>query len=857
MKKQIKNALAALTLINCFSLSAFSQDKTSLQNKSTTSEQNWLNVSNSPKCAADMGKPSDSIFITATLRNTGIMLNNLAKQTGQDPANFVGNGLKFYKMKLNILAQTIIDGMNYGTLGFVTKESDVLNQWAKLNETSNTKSFFNTSTCSQVNEINSYYSNLFLRGINADTLTQLAEKFSEAKSPLNCDSSNIKNDLDLYPVFNYNLKIADQKKWEHSGFDFWSSFKIYLSWSWRNSKNSLITSHPMNKMSMLAPMEEQVLLLSNGCKSIERPECNSDFLSSAELRNLFTTDRSKLELSGSSLEMKDLIMDNNDKTDSKIKETLAKNSGDQTWIKEFQKSYLGFSSKNIENLYTANKLFSSLMTQKNKIQINSDLVTEMSKPENLEEANYLCSEHRMLTQEQPLNVYKFDLDNLKANSSKLDQYLKYGMTVSDMLKAHSDISSSITAACNIVDKNLKTVVQQNWNNYRPWYQNFLSRYQIIKAAIEVEKQDASVTAFIDHRPLTYLKDQCTSAIDCHRKMTESIVYLNKLLIHSRTFLRAELQSAPLFNERAEKVACGMYDPFEASRLNKKKLVADIASSLLFGWTSLPIYLDINFKPKELISFNKLMQDGKIKFDAEFDKNQMTKTISLNLGSFVNVPCAINISETGVDLSETNSNYVFKGLGVNACKGKKSETTESPTGSIDVFKKNPESDLQVCGQCSLNFEKIATTNMLNVYAPLRFVLRLAQSLMRYQNVKNDDTINPREFNISTKSLVETYKKNDNRIPEACVPMLARGLSCQSNICEALAVKEFEIKSGLEVENIELGRSQSESGSTDDYDSAWIRVKGCGDKQIRMTFRCSGQGDSFWMPVSAREYKQCVK
>jgi hypothetical protein len=148
-------------------------------------------------------------------------------------------------------------------------------------------------------------------------------------------------------------------------------------------------------------------------------------------------------------------------------------------------------------------------------------------------------------------------------------------------------------------------------------------------------------------------------------------------------------------------------------------------------------------------------------------------------------------------------------------------------------------------------------MLNVYAPLRFVLRLAQSLMRYQNVKNDDTINPREFNISTKSLVETYKKNNNRIPETCVPMLARGLSCQSNICEALAVKEFEIKSGLEVENIELGRAQFESGSNNDYDSAWIRVKGCGDKQIRMTFRCSGQGDSFWMPVSAREYKQCVQ
>ena len=88
------------------------------------------------------------------------------------------------------------------------------------------------------------------------------------------------------------------------------------------------------------------------------------------------------------------------------------------------------------------------------------------------------------------------------------------------------------------------------------------------------------------------------------------------------------------------------------------------------------------------------------------------------------------------------------------------------------------------------------------------------------------------------------------------MLSRGLSCQSNICEALAVKEFEIKSGLEVENIELGQSQIEGASQEQYDSAWVRVKGCGNKQLRMTFRCSGNGDRFWMPVNEREYKQCL-
>ena len=817
-------------------------------------DPNYLTIQNTPKCASDMSKPADSLFLAASLRNTGIILNNLAKQTDKNPSQFVGEGLKFYKIKLITLTQLVLQGMNSGQLPNVRTNEEAVVQLSKWNKNTSSKSYFSQMKCYQVNEINTYYSHLFLRGVNQDTLNQLAQKFSEAQSPLTCEPQQIKNDLDLYPVFNFDLKIVDSKLWDQVGFDFWASFKIYLSAAWRSNIAPEISQNPMNRYTLLAPLEEQLLILSNGCKNIERPQCNSDFLSSAELRNLFTTDRSKLELTSSSLEMKDLIFDNNDQTDTSIKQNLAQKSGDQSWIKDFQKAYMGFSTKQIDNLYFANKLFSSALTQKNFSQLAHDLVTEIKNPNNLEEAHYLCMEHRLLMHEQPLNVYQFDLANLKANSSKLDQYLKYGMTVTDIYASFEKMSTQITQACNQLDSQQIKESENKWNNYRPWYKNFLSRYQLIKAAMEVEKQENSPETFIDSRPKTYLKDLCVNAIDCHRSFTESITQVNKLLIHSRTFLRTDIQSSPVFAERAEKVACGMYDPFEASRLNKKKLIADLASSVLFGWTSLPIYLDVNFKPKELVSFNKLMENGHIRFDTEFDKNQITKTISLSLGSFINVPCAINISEVGDDISNAASNYIYKGLSVSACKGQRTESMSSPTGSIDVFKKSPDSDYQVCGQCSLNFEKVSTLNVVNTFAPLRFILRLTQSLMRYQNVKNDDTINPREFNISMKSLLETYKKNNNNIPNSCVPYLARGLSCQSNMCEALAVKEFEIKSGLEVDQIQLTKNMDTG--TDQYDAAWVKVKGC-KKELRMTFRCSGQGDSFWMPVSQREYKQCLE
>ncbi len=845
MNKHVLKTVLCAFAINCLSLTSMADN--------LSAEQNWLRIGNSPQCAVDMKQPTDSIFVTAALKDYGSILVDLAKKSNLDPGLFAGEGLKFYKTKMTTLAQIIIDGLNNGTLNLITQKSQAQNEWLKLNESAGSNKYFEKTNCTQVNEINSYYSPLFLRGLNKEVLTEMAEKFIVAKTQTNCDVKNIKNDLDLYPVYNYDLKITDQKKWQTNGFEFWTSFKIYFSYAWRNSKNAMIINHPMNKWTLVSPMEEQILLLSNGCKSIERPECNSDFLSSAELRNLFTTDRSKLELTSSTLEMKDLIMDNNDKTDQRIQDNMKIKSGDQKWISDFQKSYLGFSTNQIDNLFKANKLFSSMTAQKNNLQISQDLTIEMSRPENFEEAHYLCTEHRLLTQEQPLNVYKFDLDNLKTNGSKMDGYLKFGMTVSDILTSYTESSRLLTSLCEKLDQNQKNQSDYKWNNYRPWYKSFLSRYQIITAAIEVEKQESPPETLIDLRPMAYLKDQCATAIDCHRKMTESIVHLNKLLIHSRTFLRSDIQSPPLFNERAEKIACGMYDPFEVSRLNKKNLIAGGATALAFGFTNLPIYLDIQYKPKELISFNKLVQDRQIKFDPQFSKDKISKTISLSLGSFINVPCSVSISETDANLSDVNSSYVFRGLGINTCQAKKNQTIESPTGAIDVFKKDPKSDMQVCGQCTLNFEKISILDSFKNFWILRPFIIIADKLIKYQSIKNDDTINPRQFNVSTKYLLETYKKNNNTIPEKCVPMLSRGLSCQSNICESLAVKEFEIKSGLSVENIELGKSKIESG-TDSFDSAWISVKGC-DKKMKMTLNCSGNGDSFWMPVAEREYKQC--
>jgi len=821
------------------------------------SQEDWLQISNAPQCAADMSEPTQSVFLAVSFRDTALILKELAPQIQQDPMTFIQNGNKAFKIKLNLLTEKIIRGLDSGLLPMITTKDQALIQksWeAYKSAATSSEQTIEDLRCYQVNDINSYYSHLFIRGVNQSTLTELAKQYKDNKSRINgCTNENIEANTDFYPVFNYDFKIKDAKKWKQVGFDFWAAYKIYLSWAWRNEQGLDLQNQVYNKIFKSVPIEEQVVILSNGCKGLTRPECNSDFLSSTELRTLFTLDRKKLDLTSSTLEMRDNIMDNNDSVDEKAQQQLAVQSAENKWVRSFQKSYLGFTQAHKDKLYEANKLMSSLTAQVGVRRFNQDLMLSLKDKSQSENLYYLCSEARLLGQEKPLSIFKFDLDFMRQQGSKLNAMLKFGLTVEEMIALYENISPQLTEVCTQFDQSLRdgNLVQENWGQYRAWYKNYLSRYKILQAAIENDEEKTEAVV-VETAPQTYVKDLCANAADCARKVIEGVVNINKVLLHSKTFFRTEFVQAPLFNERAEKVACGLYDPWEAGRLNHKKLLADVGSSLLFGWTSLPIYLDINFKPKELVSMSKLIEDGHVKFDVGFEKNQIQKSISLNFGSFLNVPCSIQLSQTK-NLQSGNAPYVFSGLSVSACKGQKYDHLSSPQQQIDSFKKTPETDRSVCGQCVINFSQVVPIVAKNSFAPLRFLIRLAESLIRYNTAKNDDTINPRQFNINTKYLVQTYDKY-NMIPEQCVSMLTRGLRCQSNMCEALAVKEFEMKTGLEVDSVSLTENM-DSVSFGTYDNAYFKVKGC-SKEISVPMHCQGNGSIFYMmSVSKRSLKSC--
>ncbi len=812
---------------------------------SQTESNSWLTISNSAQCSAEMAKPAESIFISGNYRNLGILLNNLAKQTSQDQTSFIGEGLRYNKIKLAQLSQIILSGLLNQKLPYLNEDNLAKSNWDQLDFSKEIKNV----ECLQVSEVNTYYSNLFLREVNADKLTQIAKLNLNRKNQINCDDNNIKNNLDLYPIFNFNIKSSEPQKWQKDGFVFWNSFKKYLSSAWRNPRLKNLLDSPYHKISLLIPVEEQLLILSNGCRSIEKPECQSDYLSSAELRTLFTTDRKKLEMTGSTLEMKDQILKNDTEMEDNISSQITKKSDNNQWIKDFQKSYLGFTSNNIDKLFSANQLYSSVLSQKSYQLLNQDLEFEINDLKNSESAFYLCMEHRILTQSEPYSLFKTDIENMQSNYQQIDGVLKYGLKANEIIKAFNEISPKITKLCNQYDsqiaKNKKPT--DNWTNYRPWYKRFISRYKLT-SEMETFKQNSGSDS-------TYVLGLCANSIDCHRKMIESFTDLNKLLLHSKIFLKTQFVSAPLFNENAEKFACGVYDPWESSRLNKKKLTADIASSLLFGWSALPIYLDVNYSKKELVSFNKLVENGHVQFDLEFSKNEVRKSLAVNFGNLLGAPCAIQISEVETNLSEVNNRYVFKGISANACKGSSKKITTSLDGSADSFQRNDKNNKQICGQCSINFEKAPLLlGALGSFTPVGFVIRLASSLIRFNNFRNDQIANPTEFNLNTDYIVDAYVKNNNRIPENCVPMLSRGLSCRSNMCESLVVKEYEQTTGLKVDQIHLVEEPDYLNTKQsNYKSAEIKNKNS-DHVYKVPITCDKQANFFNMTMDKKLIQQ---
>jgi len=823
-----------------------------VQNKYSQNET--FEISNSAQCSVEMNLPARSIFISSNFINYAVTLNNLKKQLNQD-STFVYNGLRFQKNKLSVLSTSIINHLLNRSLPFVKTKADaektLKNTRINLTETPNFVDCFIADNLQLNNP------EVYLRSLNSTNLSKLAQDIILAKKQASCFTKNPANELDLYPIINLKLNLEHIKNWDQFGFDFWISFKIYLSLLWIDESYTEFSKNSYNKISLLIPIEEQILLNSDGCHSISRPECNSDYLSSAELRTLFSPIRNFEKLSSQSLQMSESFKYNQVNIETNIDQMLQTELKDNKLITAFQKTQVDLSLAITNALFEASEIYSKVFAQKNIKMISDDLQSDLNQTTNLEEEHYLCLEYRLISEGQE-KLFKMDMELLQQNAQEFDSYMKYGMNVSTLLTYFDSLNKVLKPFCQNVDekqKNIKKVMDIPWSNFRPWFIDYMKEFKAIYQDITNEKNKFALQRLTEIKDNNYVNGICSSAADCSRTLISQIAELYRLSLHKKSFLKTSVISTNLFNENSEKTACKYFDPFEASRNNQKKLLADIGSSILFGWTALPVMFDINFKSKKPISFNKLVSDGTIKFETEFDQGSIQKSLALNFGALLDIPCYMNYSETGHNIDTANQqSFIFQGISVEKCSSQKTENSVSKGTLIDSLSTNKSKDYNLCGKCMINITTASTLKSLqngNIFSPLRFAIKLIQSITRYSAIEKDNFINPRKFTIDKNFLTEAYIKNNYKIPERCIPMLSKGLPCEENICSALTVKAFEKQTGFKVKAISMIPSNQQSlENQKNYSQAWIKTHSHKD-EIPVRLSCNENTEYFNMKITSSE------
>jgi len=838
------NVIALLILIICNSLNVFADTQYSPMSQNET-----YFVSNSAQCAADMKNPAKSFFILNNLLPYGVMLNNLKNKLKYTDDELILNGVKHYNRKLTHLTSLIIDKLISNQVPYVKTASDVL-KYKHLFNLNFSENLNYKTDCKHIKDMTNETPQVYLREVNKQILEKIAdhEFKNQTKNKKSCSNSINNAAFDLYPIYNFDFRSLTDSNWNKTGFMFWDSFKIYLSILWKNHEIENFKNDPYEKLTLMIPIEDLIIINSDGCESISRPECKSDFLSATEMRTLLSKNRTYLKMTDNSLQMKENIFYTNHKMESHIQSQLQYNNTENDLIQNLLNTFLGFKNESVKVLNTTVELFSAVLSKHSENKIIQDLNKQLSSRQNFEELHYMCSEMRLLKQ----GFFKIEDNLLKKSTQVFDLQIKTEYKPSQAVAAFDTLSKQVISFCDELDQvQIRENIQinSNWSNYKDWYLNFLKSYKSFKQDIEKENDLARFQTLEQLNDNSYVQNICSSAADCIRQMTEIMASLNKLAIHKNTFLSKEITTSNLFNENAEKVACDIYDPFEISKNNQKKLIYDIASSALFGYSSLPVFFDVNFKPKEIKSFNKRLDDNEIKFDVEMDNSQLKSSLALNFGALLDVPCAVSFSETTDNFMPLNSGYIFNGISVGACTSQKKESRENISSSIDSFKRAGQSAGKTCFECSINFVSISTIKSLNIFSPLRFLIKLIDSLIRYDNVKNSEVLNPKEYQVNKKILLETYLKHNKTIPNECVDTLKIGLPCAKNFCEAMAIREFEKQTGRKVTEISLVstnnyRSQTQS---DAYAGAWIKADNI--KELNFKFICQNSRKFFKTNESA--------
>ncbi|MFT6067857.1 MAG: hypothetical protein ACJAT2_001200 [Bacteriovoracaceae bacterium] len=864
---------------------------------------NNMRFTNRARCALDSKKPTQSAFVMVTNIDAARSLYRLAKATNQDSSTVVKKGIRRFRYSVVQLLELIhrrLMNRELPLLSSNSTENHVPRKYKKLMEScrsdeycdeldqyiqkiwkiSSNDSLNNIEKVLKYYDVDNYHSkesfldpkdfedkkvntklschylkkfsplqaHLYGTKPNKKAMTQIAEAAYKSDEMLaRCDDFDSQENL---KVAGYQIEFTGlkDKKWNEQGFDYWNSLKLYFSWAWRNAPEMEQIAFPFGEVFPAIAIEEAVMLVPNGCKSITVPECDGDYLALNAMREFAKKDMRKKKITLDVLSelpegpQQDLLDDtftdvNNDILD------LVKQPDASAWINNFQTNLSGTRSLMKNKLIKAvtfldiakanlnkkklikklNQQFSIFKTAEGRSSVeNTDLKNELF---------YLCAEFNF-SHHKDFSFLRGNLDIL-SKTTLIDGITK-GLSKNSTkayFEYYTEIAEAITTQCSSLEQ------REIWNDefelekqgYSSWYiekiyeDKYKSTLEIkAKEYLAIAKPELAYGQYSESKDFNDVL--CASPAHCARKVLGSIVDLFSTSQYANTFysLDQALKSPALFNPYAERTSCKIYDPWYKSRAIIFNLFADLGQAALSLTTPGAIYSSFNLKPGRVVSFRQLVEEGKIEYDTRMDSGGVQASLVADFGPLLGVPCAISYMPT----SNPYNTYRFAGISAAACTS--SSDNDLVVRNASDYDDNQTTNRSGCASCALNFESVATsaTRLAPTVGTTFFLVKAIIRL--YKGLKDPFNI-PRSWEANPNYVLDSYKKF-GEIPKKCVRSLRKGKMCLRNDCEENVLKALYDKADVSVKSFRQ-----------DNGNAYLKVHNC-EEEIVVDVTNSPFGDS---------------
>lgn len=724
-----------------------------------------LRFTNRAQCALDSRGPATSLFLVIDGYAAGKTAHSLGRTWGKEPDEEARAGMRQFRQGLVRSALALATALLNRELPLLPArdalhagevEAEARSQLARWRGKASRP---DGVSCYLLREFTPSLGAGILPGgpQSADELTRMAQDLLRQGETLT-DCALIENEEDdaRYSVIQLDLKperTAD-RQWNRTGFRFWNSFLHYWSVAWRETPELAQLEPRFREAFRSLALEDQVVLVPNGCGSLTEPRCDGAHLGEQALRDFLAPAPSLPDaLRALPRGPEKGLLDHSPREWQGPEDQGTVGQDTREWTRRFRERWVQARGdlRRREAVALERLRLMPLLWPGTKI--------EEALKERLEQAqadggsarsglSLLCTEWVYALHPQ-WGFLRADLERLAS--------LTWNPSTRNLVKEASSLLQALAEP--VVSTCLSMEEGPLWKGEplpdpqelaADWYRDLQPAHD----------RRAGVRLQIDQ-----------SVDEALRAWLEAWVELRSVSFYREAVADSDRLSTPaLFNPLRDATACRIYDPWFKQRAAIKNALIGFASAGLGLAAGTPALVMAETRPAQVTSLEKLVQDGQLQYRPRGTKETTDLSLWLAFAPASHLLCSMSLG--GVPASTLPRNAVFNGIALSGCSEEERSTIQA-SGPENWTSTSRDNDR--CLTCTLQFLSAAQAGPR--FAPLldpRAGVLLQDLARLYQDLRDPQDI-PKVRSLDLDALRKAYLQW-GKIPERCVQPLLRGLEC---------------------------------------------------------------------------------